>query len=125
MGHVDRRQPPRDRERRAGQEREPQPLRVGHHLGALGPVRREMLVVEDGDAAAARLEDLDDLLEELIPRIERLPLVVLRIVPMLADDDDAIDGELRGPQGQRLGDGRHDRHAMPLGPARARSSLGN
>ena len=121
--HVDRRQPPGDRQRRAGQERKAEPLRVVDHLRAAVPGRREMLVVEDRHAAAARLEDLDDLLEELVARVERLALLVSRIVAVLADDDDAIDGQAPAAERQGLGDRRVELQVVPLRRARGPGRL--
>ena len=47
-----------------------------------------------GTAMAVLLKDLDNLLEELVPRIEDLSFVVAWVVAMLAVDYDAIDGQL-------------------------------
>ena len=55
-------QPPRDGERRAGEHREAEPLRIGHHLFRLGEAVREVLVVVDRHGAAGSLEDVDALL---------------------------------------------------------------
>ncbi len=61
------------------------PGRLDHVLGPV-PVPGEVLVVEDRDRSPAALEDVDGLLEEFVPRIERLPLVVARVLAVLADD---------------------------------------
>ena len=79
-----------------------------------------MLVVEDRHAAAVGLEHFDALLEELVARVLNLPLGVDRIVAMLADDHDAVDGQLIAAAAKRLGDRRIDLEAELFG---ARSSL--
>jgi hypothetical protein len=63
-----------------------------------------MLVIEDRDAAPFRLEDFDDVLEELVTRIKRLPEFVARVIAMLADDHHAIDGQFVRTERERVGD---------------------
>ncbi len=97
-GKVDFGQPSRHGKRRAGHEGKAQlPGRLDHLAGPV-PLPREVLVVEDGNAVAALLEDVDDLGEELVPRIERLPLFIARIIAVFADQQDAVDGEFSGSQ---------------------------
>ena len=72
----------------------------------LGEAVREVLVVEDRNGPAIGLENVDHLPEELVARVENLPLLVVRIVAVLADDQDPIDGELRASATQGLGDCR-------------------
>jgi len=63
----------------------------------------------DGDlrAAAGLAEDGGDLLHHLQARVEDLPLVVARVVAVLADEQDALDRQLvAGRQG--VGDGARD-----------------
>src|SRR5690606_3719594 len=43
-------------------------------------------------------------LEPLVARIERLALLVFRILSVLGDDDDAVDGKLARPERERVGD---------------------
>jgi hypothetical protein len=100
--HLDRRRSPGDGQARSGHQREPQlPGRVVHLLRPL-PLPRQMFVVEDRHRAPAVLEDLDDLLEELVPRVKGLTLLVARITSMLADEQHAIDRKRAPSQGKRL-----------------------
>ncbi len=72
-GQLDRGDAPGDRQRRAGHERKAHRVgRIDHLLGPV-PLPREVLVVEDRHSPARSPEDLDDLLEELVAGIERLP----------------------------------------------------
>src|SRR5262249_56262767 len=57
------------------------------------PTVREVLVVEDRNALARPAEDLDDLGQELVARIEDLSLVVAAVVAVFADQQDALNGE--------------------------------
>ena len=86
-----------------GQERELQPLRRLDHLLGLGEAERKMLVVENRDRAAVVLEDLGGLAEELVARIEDLPLVVAGIIAVFADDQDGVDGQFVAAAAERLG----------------------
>ena len=78
-----------------------------------------MLVDEDGARFAALFEDLDDLFEELVARVELLVLFVVRIVAVFADEDDAVDGEFARAERQRVGDGFRDREVVGGGEALA------
>ena len=62
-----------------------------------------MFVVEIGNGPAARSEHLDGLLEELITGIQRLALLIARIVALLADIDHAVHGELARSARQSIG----------------------
>src|SRR5207248_3050509 len=53
-------------------------------------------------------EDLHDLLEELVARIEVLPLLVAGITSVLADRDNSVDGQPISPTHQGFGNGRID-----------------
>ena len=64
-----------------------------------------MLVVKHGHGNAVLLEDIDALPEELIPRIEFLSLVVIRVFAVLADDQHRIHGQPVGTAAQRPGYG--------------------
>ena len=72
----------------------------------LGEAVREVLVVEDRNGPAIGLEYVDHLPEELVARVENLPFLVARIVAVLTDDQNPIDGELRAAAAQGLGDCR-------------------
>src|SRR5208337_3153686 len=56
-------------------------------------------------------EHLDNLLEEFVARIEGLSPGIAGIISVLADEQDASDGQLSGPPGQGLGDRGVDRQA--------------
>jgi hypothetical protein len=73
-----------------------------------------VLVIEDGHAASARLENLHDLFEELVTWIQRLTFFVLRVLAMLADDHDAVDRQPAGAHRQRFRDAREERHVETL-----------
>src|SRR5262245_35978369 len=73
-----------------------------------------MLVNEDGDALARVAEALEDLAEELGPRIELLELLVERIVPVLGDQEGAVHSELPGAKRQGIGDRRTQADAVLL-----------
>ena len=53
----------------------------------------EVLVVIDGNGAAALFENLDALFEELVARVEDLAFVVPGIVAVFADDQHSIAGQ--------------------------------
>jgi hypothetical protein len=59
-----------------------------------------------------------DLLEEVAPRIELLPLLVDWVVPVLAYGQDSIDGDFAPAQAERLGDGAAEPHAILKSPRR-------
>ena len=80
---------------RAGHERESQARAAVSTISLrVVPIPREVFVVEHRHGAAAVAKHVDDLLKELVSRIERLPLFVLRIVAVLADDHHAVDRQL-------------------------------
>ena len=83
-----------------------------------------MFVVEDRHGAAVGLEDVGHLAEELVPRIEDLAFFVFRVLTVLADDQDAVDRELRSATSQGLGDGRIDLEAEALRTLGALVALG-
>ena len=63
-----------------------------------------MFVDEDGAGAAGAAEDVDHLFKELEAGVEVLLLFVVGVIAVLADEDDAIDGELAGAEGEGAGD---------------------
>src|SRR5208337_4973230 len=67
-------------------------------------------------------EHLDNLLEEFVARIEGLSPGIAGIISVLADEQDAIEGQLSGPPGQGLGDRGIDRQARRACPRTPRSS---
>ncbi len=91
QGHVDGRGAPGDRQGRAGHECKTHLLRDVVHLPGPIPVPRQVFVVEDGGGLAGSSEDSDDLLEELVARVEVLAFFIGRIAAVLADQKDAID----------------------------------
>src|SRR5207247_5539920 len=76
------------------------------HLARPVPIPRQVLVVEDRHRAAAGPEYFHDFLEEGVPRILGLAFFVTRILPMLADEDHAVDRELATPELKFLRDTR-------------------
>src|SRR5262249_55280977 len=83
FGEHDVRLSPRDRNRRPCQQRHKEfPRTVVHPLRVV-PLRGEVLVVEYRHGLLRLLKDLADFLEELPPRIEQLPDIVLGIFAML------------------------------------------
>ena len=76
-----------------------------------------MFIVEIGNGPAARPEHFHRLLEELITRVLRLPLLVARVIALLADVDDSVHRELARAPCQGVRDAGVDLHAwMPLRP---------
>ena len=73
-----------------------------------------MLVDEDGHDPVRAPQHRDRFVEEPLARVEVLPLLVLRIDPMLADDQHAVYRQLAGPQRQRLFDGSAEPEAVPF-----------
>src|SRR5579862_2046965 len=111
---VDCREPPRDGNRGTGHQRKSKmPRRVDHVAGPV-PIPREMLVVEDGNAAPAFAKDVDDLCEEFVSWVKGLLFFVSRIVAVFTDEQDAVDSQLSRAERQRLGDGRVNPHRREL-----------
>jgi hypothetical protein len=77
-----------------------------------------MFVVEHRHGAPAVFVDLDNLLEELVARIQRLALFVARVLAVFADQDDAVDGELAAAERQRFGNGWIQLHRRIFGEPR-------
>ena len=119
QGHVDRGGAPGDRERGAGHEGEPQLPGGVVHLARPLPVPGEVLVVEDRGGSACCAVDGDDLPEELVARVEPLALLVGAVGAVLADEQDAVDGEAAAAQGQGVGHGRVDGQVLEAGLALA------
>ena len=67
-----------------------------------------MLVVEYGRALAGRAIDRGDLFEKLVARVEVLALFIVAVAAVLADEQDAVDGEGRAALRQGVGDGGID-----------------
>src|SRR3954469_259899 len=61
-----------------------------------------MLVIENRNRSAAGFKNRGGLLKKFVTRIERLAFLVFGIFSVLADDHNAIDGELFLPARQRL-----------------------
>ena len=76
-----------------------------------------MLVVEHRHRAAAVLEDLHDLLEEFVPRIQRLPFLVAPVSSVLSDEHHAVDAERAPAEGQGLCNRRIQLHRWELAEA--------
>jgi hypothetical protein len=73
-----------------------------------------MLIVEHGDAAAARFEHFDYLLKKLVAGIQRLASLVDGILAMFADDYDAVDSEPRAAERESIFDRRMNWNAVAL-----------
>src|SRR5262249_21892763 len=86
-------------------------MRDVDHLSGPFPFPREVLVVEYGHRPSVVAENVGHLLENLETRVFRLPIFVLRIVTMLADNEDGVHGQFLASAAQRLGDAREDRKA--------------
>src|SRR5688572_9980828 len=69
-----------------------------------------MLIVENGRSSAAAAVHIHDLLEELVPWIERLSFLVSGIATVLPDEQHTVDGEFAAAQRERLSDGGIDLH---------------
>jgi len=70
-----------------------------------------VLIVEDGHGTPALLQHRDALLEQPAPGVLLLPPFVQGVVPVLADDEDALYRQPAAAQGEGLLDGGADRHA--------------
>ena len=66
--------------------------------------------LKSGTPRLLRSEDLDDLFEEVVARILDLSLFVPRIVAVLADEDDAVNGQFVAAEREGLGDGLAELH---------------
>ena len=121
---IDCRKATRDRKRRTGEEWKSQTFRIGDHFNAAFPVRREMFVIEDRHTAAAGFEDFDDLFEKLVTGIERLTFLVARVFTVLADDQGAINRQLRAAERQRIPDRLENWRAKALRPRSSKIAFG-
>ena len=89
-------------------QRDPQlPGRLEHLPGPVEPVA-EVLVVEDGDSAAAVLDHAGDLVEEPLAGVSLLTDPVERVCAVFADRQHGIDGQSLSALAEGLGDGRLD-----------------
>ena len=85
-----------------------------------------MFVAEQWRGASAAAVDIDNLLEKFVPRPLDLTLFIARVTPVLADQQDAVNGQLPATECQRLRNRRIDLHARKLtGPVTAQIALGN
>src|SRR5262249_44008956 len=94
--------------RRAGKHREGQLARDLHHAPGFGPTIRQMPVIEDRNGAACLAENVCDFAEELESWIQLLALFVGRIIAVLSNEQNTIDGQAAVSQGERLFNGRED-----------------
>ena len=99
------RPPPRHRQARAGHEGEVELAGGVHHVAGQLAVVGQVLVAKHRHRPAGLAEDLHDLLEHFVPRVELLAALVVRVVPVFSDQQHAIDGQLVAAERQRLGDG--------------------
>ena len=92
-GHVGRRGIEADvRQARTGEERNSQFARHGGHFASPVWVPREVLVAEQRDDPAGLAKDRDDLVEQLLARIQLLAQRVERILAVLPDKQHGIHG---------------------------------
>ena len=111
-GHFCRRHAFGDRQRRPRLEWKPEATGILHHFHAFTPVGGQVLVIEHRHAPAGSFEHPHHFLEELVPGISGLTLLVLRVLTMLTNDHDAIHRQPTGPERQRLSDARINGDAM-------------
>ena len=64
---------------------------------AQSQLQERCLSLKTGTPRPVSPEHVDNLLKELVAGVKCLPLFVPRIIAVLADDQDAIDGQLRSP----------------------------
>jgi len=84
-------------------------------FAGFGPGVGEMFVEEGGEGAAVLLVGVEDLGEEFVAGVEFLADVVGGEVAVFADEDDAVDGEFVGVEGEGLFDGGEDLEAVAGG----------
>ena len=113
--HVERGGAPSNGQRRTGHKGEIEFARNIVHLLAPVPVPGKVLVVEYGRALAGSAIDRGDLFEKLVARVEVLALFVVAVAAVLADEQDAVDGQIGSVQRQGVGDGGVDRHVGKAG----------
>ena len=70
---------------------------------ALREAERQMLVVENRDGPAIVLENPGCLAKELVAGIENLPLLILGVVAVFADDQHGVNGQFVAAAPERLG----------------------
>ena len=90
QGQLDIGQTPSDRQRGTGQDWEAEPVAVADHFLRLVEAVGEVLVVVDGRGAAVCFKDFDAFFEELVARVELLPLFVVGVLAVLTDDQDGV-----------------------------------
>ncbi len=73
-----------------------------------------MLVAEHGDRPSRCRDHSCNLLEEVLPRIQVLPLFVPGIVPVLPDQQHPVHRQFAPAQRKRLRDAGIDRHIVYL-----------
>ena len=118
------RQPPGDRQRGPGQDGEAEAASVLDHLPGVVEAVGEVLVVVDRHRPPVGLEDGHALLEHLVPRVELLAQLVVRVLAVLADDQHPVHGQLTAAAAQGLGHrGVHLEAELPR-PVRALIALG-
>ncbi len=121
---LERRLAPRHWHRRTGQKRHEQFAGLVVEPFGVGPGRGEVLIVEEGHGFLAPREDIGDGLEETAARIELLALVVVGVIAVLADAQDAVDGQLLAAERQGIGDIVVDFEIVLLGEIAAHVLIG-
>ena len=82
-----------------------EPVAVVDHFLRLIEAVGEVLVVVDGRGAAVCFKDLDAFFEKLVARVELLPLFVIGVLTVLADDQHRVASQFVAAAAQSLGDG--------------------
>ena len=112
---VDGGHSPRHWQRRSCAESEAQLMRGRDHLLRPVEVPRQMFVIEDRNRSAVFAKDIGRLFEEFVARVLLLTDRVDRIIAVLADDQDRIDGQFVTAATHRFGDRLEDREAKFFG----------
>ena len=95
---------PRERDRRAGQQRDAEPLGVVHHARRVGVAPRQVLIDEDRHGAPCHHHRRHAGVEHPAARVQLLLELAPAVVAVLADDHDAVDVDAGPPEGERLAD---------------------
>src|SRR4051794_20238381 len=81
------------RNRRAGHQRKFQLARDLDHPASFQPTVGQMLVTENWNALVISAENVGNLQEQFVTRIEVLPFLIPRILPMLTNEEYTVDSK--------------------------------
>ena len=114
--HLERRSSFRQRDRASRHEGNAELAGDIDHLLRLFPAVREHLVVEEWDESVGPFHDRNAFVEEALMRVHDLAELAHRIVAVLGDGKDRVDGELLPTEAQSLLDRVVDRNlVLPRG----------